>query len=1390
MPGILDDLLDNAPKKTSGLLDDLLGDSPQWERPKPLGAPDNYMENVTPKGSSFLDEMKDYHEIAPVAKEPNWIQKLAMREKINQALPFSDQMKIRAKQAGTAYAGYMAAPAKLATGIAGSAAGLPSTVMPAKTAKKYLKGLEETTGLSPDQNAVENMVQEKLGGNPDTQAFLDAGGLTGDLAAMALTMGAGEGFAAMESMPTLAKIVPKVIHPLGQAMFAAPALGAIEKLGTDKNATVWDKLKGVGMVALTTKAMGRMPTSRAIEGIAGTVSPRAAQLAALPLSGAEGAILQGLNNAAVKYSVDPDYDWKEGIWTGAALGAGMRLGMGHLGTGGVEVAPKQDIYKVLERMSSPDATRAQMEFRAPQAGTAPEAGVRVQAPDRGTVRYGSSLDPAVSAELAQNPVMAGEFKPNVPPTGTKVTLDTAPYPTARGSVEAPGPRLEQGFLDTRAEAIKPMLEGSIRKLQELEAIKNPSRQVLRNIEVLRQSVEALSDPSYMRNREVDFGAEPIPEHQRPSRIRMDVGPEGATVVRPYDQGNRLIQGSGMGEPVAPDYRTPSPYEVPRNSLEVQSSQGQPIDQIRNPYVAEGTMFGDNPSWTFDPANAPHTTDRAVMRGRSADLADSMGFTEGIVNGPYAQIPMEARNLAGRIFELQGQVHQAPENTEFRSNLEAAVQQANSNPDVLKALAVLQNAKAEHRAAAAEALPFKDLAPDQLESWESRDPYYLPRKVVFNEAKGTMPEFLKAGVLNPDAFQARKIKWLINEATGEKVLVNIDNPNEAAPAGHKFVDATRLEIQNGGNITYLDDPLTALGRSTAQLRKVKRVGEIKKFADEQAALGNDKPAKIFEDAFGGKAQKDPSAMDNFNRTITNVGFLNPFVHTPNQFSHFVKQLGIKDVLGNGDNAGELVKAMHEMANYSPEFREFLKNGGQAMRRSSYWKDIRGKMDEVLQAPEVQQELAREFGGNQTRLNQFIQETTSMPTWLLDDAMRFVLAKKATKKAGGDWQKGIADVDKSFPDYRLDTYFTEGSGKIDKAIDKVYRGVFKSSESTNPMVRAVAPLFMKYRFGQWKSFMNMWTDSVKAVAHGDPAAIAASADKIGAVMFTKMVLLPAASAIYNATFGDEERGLKVKARAGGHQHAMEQLGDLAEGAQASLEEGSINPFAQQAWHSANQFAIMNPFMRLGAAALGGDIYNRKGVPASEVPKNIISNLPFGREFSAMTDQGKGAGQAFTGALLGKVDRTDLEKYISTTKGYKAYEASPARREELKLRTDLQNALFDKDMEKAQRLAEALPQTDIDKAEKWVQSTPEQRTFQRLKSLTPQELIGAYGAAQTGDEKNLVHAAIALKVAEGRLNMSNMLELKKWQAKRGIQPPDAWLKTRGWLTGEADDEGNPNG
>ena len=1373
MPGLLDDLLDNAPKKTSGLLDDLLGDTPAWERPKPLGAPDNYMENVTPKGSSFLDEMKDYHEIAPVAKEPNWLQKIMMREKVNQALPFSEQMKIRGKQAGTAYAGYMAAPAKLVTGVAGAAAGLPSVVMPQKTAKKYLQGLEQTTGLSPTRNAVEGMLQENLGGDPNTQAFLDAGGLTGDLAAMAALGPLG-----------------RAGHIANQAMFAAPAIGAIEQLGADKDATIWDKLKGAGMVALTTKAMGRMPTSRVIEGITSTVSPRAAALAALPLSGAEGAILQGMNNAAVKYSVDDNYDWKEGIGTGFALGAGMRLGMGHIGTGGVEVAPKRDIYKILEKMSSPDATRAQFESRPLQPGAAPEAGVRVQAPDRGTVRYGSSLDPAVSAELAQNPVMAGEFKPNVPPTGTKVTLDTAPYPTARGSVEAPGPRLEQGFLDTRAEAIQPMLENTTAKLRELEAIQNPSRKVLRQIDVLRQSVEALSDPSYMRNREVDFGAEPIPEHQRPSRIRMDVGPEGATVVRPYEQGNRLIQGSGMGEPIAPDNLSPSPYEVPRNSLEVQTSQGQPIDQIRNPYVAEGTMFGDNPTWNFDPANAAHSTDRARMRGMSADMADSMGFSEGVLSGPYSQIPMEARNLAGRIFELKDQVHQAPERADFRANLQEAVQQANGNPDVLKALAVLENAKAEHRVAAQEALPFKDMAPDMLEHFDETRPNYLPRRVVFNEAKGTMPEFIKAGVLSADAFKARTVKWLINEATGEKVLISVNNPAEAPPPGHKFVDATRLEIQKGGDITYLEDPLVATARSTAQLRKVKRVGEIKRFADEQAAQGNDKPAKIFEDAFGGKANKDPNAMDNFNRTITNVGFLNPFVHTPNQFSHFVKQLGIKDILGNGDNAGELVKAMHEMSNYSPEFREFLKNGGQAMRRSSYWKDIKGKMNEILQAPEVQQELATEFGGNQTRLNQFVQETTSMPTWLLDDAMRFVLAKKATKKMGGDWQKGIAEVDKSFPDYRLDTYFTEGSGKIDKAMDKVYRAVFKSSESTNPVVRAVAPLFMKYRFGQWKSFMNMWGDSVKAVAHGDRAAIAASADKIGAVMFTKMVLLPAASAIYNATFGDEERGLKVKARPGGHQHAMEQLAELYDAGKASAEEGSINPFAQKAWHSANQFAIMNPFVRLGAAAMGGDIYNRKGVPASEVPRNIISNLPFGREFSAMTDQGKSAGQAFTGALLGKIDRTDLEKYISTTKGYKSYDMSGARREELRLRTDLQNALFDKDWEKAQKIAEALPQTDIDKAEKWVQSTPEQRIFQRLKSLTPQELIAAYGAASTPEDKNLVHAAIAMKVNEGRLNMSNMLELKKWQAKRGAQPPDAWLKTRNWLTGEKDDEGNPNG
>lgn len=1313
--------------KKSFTEDELWGKNPQTPNvQRPVGAPTDFMSSVTPPEKSFEEETREawkkkkWEDSLPgTVVEP--LKRFIGRQAKIEALPFDQKLKVRAGQLGEGFRDYMETPARTAIQVAGAVGGLPTLFMKPKKAKAYLKGMEETTGLSPMNNAIAEQTALRVQDDPNLQDAATTGSTVGDVATMGAT--------------SKAKLA-------STALFALPALGAVEQMGAEKDADIYKKILAAGGVSLLAKLMGAQPASRVIEGITKVGgSPRLAAGLAVPLAGAEGGTLVALQNAIMKGTINPEQKISEGTLHGASLGAGMRLGMGHLGTGGVELKNPEPIYKLSEVRKVLDATST------------------------GKMGYNVVVDPTTSHELAQNPVMAmaQEMQPNVPQQGVQMRLETAPYPRAVGQVEAPGPRLEQGFLDTRREAINPTLEGTLSKIRELEAkIKNSpiggNRRDRRNLELLKQSAEAMSSDTYARNRPVDFGAEPIPENPAPA-LRTPQPTPGATVLRPWEQGNRLMVGSGSGQPEAPV-------------------------RINNGYTAEGTMFGENPNWDFTGTGLrpDQAAERAVWANRSAGLADSMGFTQGAAAGPWAEIPMASRDLAYRYYEVSRQVHQAPNNPEFKANLEAIVKSAQADPNAQKAIAILKNAKAENFAAAQEAAPHKDMAPGTVEQWSLEDPHYIPRKVTFTEAKGDMPAFIKDGILTPDAFKQRKIKWLINEATGEKQLIHSDNAPTTLPEGFKIVDATRAEIQKGTNITYLDDPLVALGRSTAQMRSVKRVGQIKAFVDEQAAQGNAKPKQIFDDAFNNKDHRDPTAIDNFNRTVTNVGFLNPFVHAPNQMSHFIKQLGARDLLGAGDNAGELVTAMHEMSTYSPEFRNFLLHGGQSMRRQSYWKDLKGKMNDLLQTPDVQNELKKEFG-NGNKFDNFIQEVTSMPTWLLDDAMRFSLAKKAAAKNGGNWQKAIQDVDQSFPDYRLHTFATGGEGKAADMTNKAYNLLFKGSESKSGAVRALAPLFMKYRFGQWKSFMNMWGESAKAVGSGDVAKMAQMGDKMGAVFFTKLVLLPALSGVYNATFGDEEKGLKIKARPGGHQHAMDQLEELYDAGKASWDTGSAEPLSRQARKSAQQFAIMNPLVRLGTAAAGYDMYNNKAVPADQRTQSLMGNLPFGREAVAFKEFGQPMSQVLAGALVGKVDKTPLERYVSTAKSEQSFVTTPSRRETMKTKRDLQNAIMDGDQEKTDALVKALGgegNKDVQDAFKFAAMGPEQRLMERMKNLTPVDLTGSFMVAKTDDEKNLVRAIIHKRLQTGKINEDNRSYLTKWVLRHGGPPPQKWIDARPWLKG----------
>lgn len=116
-------------------------------------------------------------------------------------------------------------------------------------------------------------------------------------------------------------------------------------------------------------------------------------------------------------------------------------------------------------------------------------------------------------ELSQNPAMADTFRPNVPDQQPiPVAFDkTQGFPgplTHDGTLENPVVRHEQTFLQTRAESLKPMVEGTMAKIRELEGKGKLNNRDKIRLAAYKKSMESLTDPNYGLDAQRDFGVKP------------------------------------------------------------------------------------------------------------------------------------------------------------------------------------------------------------------------------------------------------------------------------------------------------------------------------------------------------------------------------------------------------------------------------------------------------------------------------------------------------------------------------------------------------------------------------------------------------------------------------------------------------------------------------------------------------------------------------------------------------------------------------------------------------------------------------------------------------------------------------------------------------------------
>ena len=101
--------------------------------------------------------------------------------------------------------------------------------------------------------------------------------------------------------------------------------------------------------------------------------------------------------------------------------------------------------------------------------------------------------------MAQNPAMRDTFQPNAPvdkAIPVSVGQDAYGPRTPVGQLENPWTTHHQSYLEAKRATVEPQMQGTINKLEELLAVPNPSKKVQRQIDVLRQSLDALSNPNF------------------------------------------------------------------------------------------------------------------------------------------------------------------------------------------------------------------------------------------------------------------------------------------------------------------------------------------------------------------------------------------------------------------------------------------------------------------------------------------------------------------------------------------------------------------------------------------------------------------------------------------------------------------------------------------------------------------------------------------------------------------------------------------------------------------------------------------------------------------------------------------------------------------------------
>lgn len=261
--------------------------------------------------------------------------------------------------------------------------------------------------------------------------------------------------------------------------------------------------------------------------------------------------------------------------------------------------------------------------------------------------------------------------------------------------------------------------------------------------------------------------------------------------------------------------------------------------------------------------------------------------------------------------------------------------------------------------------------------------------------------------------------------------------------------------------------------------------------------------------------EPNALSWISSALIKNMMLNPFPHMNNEAWHWYLARGLTGwttPAGVSSFARSFPKAMTEVFNQGPLFREMMRNGASTLsntpRNNAVQEAIFQKGLKEIAGTPMWKQIATTIGTPPKALYNAVSKASGKAMWTVRDAMYMQMVIEKMNK-GMDMKSSIAEVERHMPSYRLPTHV--GEAVLGESLS---RGLSKVLQNPN------VTIFSRYHHGMVKSQLETLKD-VAAISKGKAGleAFKHGIDTVAAAAVAVAIFYPALDKIAQEITGNK-------------------------------------------------------------------------------------------------------------------------------------------------------------------------------------------------------------------------------------------------------------------------------